>query len=110
VGVFFFHFFFSFLFVVIANLWLLFHSFDESKHGRHLFIAYASAFEIWDCTDLKSLREVLNINTDHNPAVDGATVVLQWTGRVVHAAVVPEPRSKGAGVPFRGDRPLIGVL
>jgi hypothetical protein len=87
----------------------MFHSPDESKHTRLLFISYASAFEIWDCTDLESLQEVLNINTDRNPG-DDANVDSEWTGRVVRAAVVPEPRRKGAKDPFRGDRPLIGVL
>jgi hypothetical protein len=94
------------LFFVIANLRLMFHSPDESKHSRLLFI---SSFDIWDCTDLESLQEVLNINTDRNP-VDGSAVDSEWNGRVVRAAVVPEPRRSGAKDPFRGDRPLIGVL
>jgi hypothetical protein len=59
--------YFSSVFFVITNLRLLFHSHDESRHIRLLFIGCASAFEI--CTDLESLREVLNISTDRNPLV-----------------------------------------
>jgi hypothetical protein len=31
----------------------------------------------------------------------------EWTGRVVRATLVPEPRRKGAKDPFRGDRRLV---
>ena len=78
------------------------------KQTRLLLIAYINAFKIWDCTDLDSVHEVLNVNISRVP-VDGATDS-EWNGRVVHAAVLPESRRKGAKDPFRGDRPLIGVL
>jgi hypothetical protein len=51
----------------------MFHSHDESKHNRLLFISYANAFEIRDRTDLESLQEVLNIN------IAIREMVLRWT-------------------------------
>ena len=88
---------------------LTFYSLDESKHIRLLFIGYTSTFEIWDCRDLESLHEVLSINTGHKPG-GAVSVDSEWSGRVVRTAAVPGPRRKGAKDPFRGDRPLIGVL
>jgi hypothetical protein len=86
---------------------ILYSSIDKQK--RFLFIVYTTAFKIWDCTDLESLDEVLSIKTGRS-SVDGSSVDPEWTGRVIHATILPGPRRKGAKDPFRGDRPLIGVL
>ena len=51
----------------------------------------------------------MSINTGRKPG--GAVGAdSEWSGRVVRAAAIPGPRRKGAKDPFRGDRPLIGVL
>jgi len=78
-----------------------------------LFLGYASGLQIWDCTRLSSVDEVLNLNLDSD----------EWKmffGRgdqgmhVVHAAVLPLP-SLQANIqapdgPWMKHRPLIGVL
>ena len=94
----------------LVNLIYNLYSPDGSKHTRLLFIGYPSAFEIWDCSDLESLHQVLSINTGRKSG-GGSSADLEWCGRVVRgAAAAPGPRRKGAKDPFRGDRPLIGVL
>ena len=35
---------------------------DGSKERRFLFVVYMVAFQIWDCTDLESLQELLNVD------------------------------------------------
>lgn len=81
---------------------------DYLRDRRLLFIAYSTAFEVWDCTDLESLQEVLHIRTGRNVASSNPDS--DWSGRVLHAAAVPESRTEGANDPFKGDRPLIGIL
>ncbi|KAF8230716.1 hypothetical protein L208DRAFT_1378399 [Tricholoma matsutake] len=81
---------------------------SPNNSTRHLlFLAYTAAFEIWDCTDLKSLQQVLHMDNTHNPA-GGANAEPESTGSLVCTAIVPESRRKGAKDLFRGNRPLIG--
>jgi hypothetical protein len=67
-------------------------------HGTWLF-----SFEDLQFHDL--LQEVLNVHTGANSGDN-----LEWSGHVVHAAVVLESRRKDAKDPFTGDGPLFGVL
>ncbi|KAF8235719.1 hypothetical protein L208DRAFT_1376426 [Tricholoma matsutake] len=53
----------------------------DNSTRRLLFLAYTAAFEIWDCTDLESLQQVLHINNTRNPA-GGANAQPEWTGSV----------------------------
>ncbi|KAF8990198.1 hypothetical protein BDQ17DRAFT_1433964 [Cyathus striatus] len=70
---------------------------------------------IWDCTNLKQVTEILNIN--HFDGVLGSTSGARHARlRAAHAAVLPPPDARSlraAGLkedPMAGDRPLVGIL
>lgn len=63
--------------------------------SRLFFVGYTSGLQVWDCTDLSTVSEVLNLSAD-------------W-GRVIHAGVLPDPQS-AASDPFASERPLIGIV
>jgi hypothetical protein len=65
-------------------------------HRRLLTLGYLSGLQIWDCTNLDSITELLNVST------------LEW-GRVLHAEVLPSP-SVTTGDEFPHSRPLLGVM
>ncbi|KAH7888262.1 hypothetical protein F5I97DRAFT_1926687 [Phlebopus sp. FC_14] len=68
----------------------------NSKPLRILFVGYNSGFQIWDCTNLGSVSEMLNLS-GHS-----------W-GRVTFAALLtPPPVADDAQL--RSLRPLIGVI
>lgn len=76
-------------------------------HSRHIFIGYPVTFEIWHCSDLESLHDVLSIKrkSGHGGSADS-----EWSGRVVRVIVVHGPRRTRGKDPFPGDRPIICVL
>jgi hypothetical protein len=63
---------------------------------RLLILGYLSGLQIWDCTNLDSITELLNVST------------LEW-GRVLHAEVLPSP-SAATGDEFLHSRPLLGIM
>ncbi|KAF8890452.1 hypothetical protein BD779DRAFT_1517758 [Infundibulicybe gibba] len=73
---------------------------DSLGSSRLLLLAYASGLQIWDCTNLGSVSEVLNLSTQE--AMD--------SGRIVHAAVLPRRHQASDDDPWSGVRPLLGIL
>ncbi|KIL63308.1 hypothetical protein M378DRAFT_79902 [Amanita muscaria Koide BX008] len=74
-------------------------------YRRLLILVYKSGFQFWDCTNLDSVTEVLNLNTMSPEWLEG--------GEIVHVAVLPSPDSqivKRFGDPYAESRPLLGVL
>jgi hypothetical protein len=65
-------------------------------HRRLLLLGYLSGLQIWDCTNLDSITELLNVST------------LEW-GSVLHAEVLPGP-SATTGDEFLHSRPLLGIM
>ena len=65
-------------------------------HRRLLILAYSTGLQIWDCTNLDSITEMLNVSGP------------EW-GRVLHAEVLPNP-SAAAGDEFIKSRPLLGMM
>jgi len=63
---------------------------------RLLLLGYLSGLQIWDCTNLDSITEVLNVSS-----LD--------CGRILHAEVLPSPPT-AAGDDFLGLRPLLGIM
>ncbi|TFK32507.1 hypothetical protein BDQ12DRAFT_692387 [Crucibulum laeve] len=82
--------------------------------SRLLLLAYQSGLQIWDCTNLGSVSEILNLNFSLPewelllPSGVGSGV------RVLHAAVLPSPSQKamadGRGDPLAEERPLLGII
>jgi hypothetical protein len=63
---------------------------------RLLILGYLSGLQIWDCTNLDSITELLNVST------------LEW-GRVLHAEVLPSPFAT-TDDEFLHSRPLLGIM
>ena len=82
------------------------------KNRRLLILSYIpSGLQIWDCTDLGTVTEVLNLN------FSGA----EWkelefdVGRVVYAALLSSSVNRSDSVrdksdSFREDRPFLGIM
>jgi hypothetical protein len=68
---------------------------DDGVVRRLLFLGYSMGLQIWDCTSLGSVSEILNLSDS------------DW-GRVTFAGVLPAP-SLSKVDPFASQRPLIGV-
>ncbi|KAF9237016.1 hypothetical protein BU15DRAFT_88909 [Melanogaster broomeanus] len=68
----------------------------NSKPRRVLFLGYSSGIQMWDCTNLASVSEVLNLS---GPS---------W-GRVTFAGVLPPPSPADDGQ-LINLRPLIGLI
>lgn len=66
-----------------------------SLHRRVLFLGYSSGFQMWDCTNLASISEVLNLS---GPS---------W-GQATFAGVLPPPLADDGQL--MNLRPLIGVM
>lgn len=65
--------------------------------------------QIWDCTDLSTVREVFNTTSNNIlSAEDGRRHEEAW-GRVTHAAVLPSHGSSLEDV-CEGERPVIGIV
>ncbi|KAF8332992.1 hypothetical protein F5887DRAFT_995039, partial [Amanita rubescens] len=78
---------------------------DRINDKRFLILAYPSGFQLWDCTSLSSVTEVLNLNTTSDEWHGG--------GEIVHAALLPSPSSQAVrhfGDPYAQDRPLLGII
>ncbi len=69
--------------------------FHDISPRRLLVLGYSSGLQIWDCTNLDSIAEVLNVSSS------------EW-GRVLHAEVLPNPPV--AGDEFLNSRPLLGMM
>lgn len=71
------------------------------KSPRWLIIGYASGVQIWDTSNLSSVREVLNL---HHGS-------LHIQGRVLEASILPASTSSDGVVDeYATVRPLIGIL
>ncbi|GJJ14825.1 hypothetical protein Clacol_009093 [Clathrus columnatus] len=71
----------------------------RGSSSRWLVIVYASGVQIWDTSNLSSVREVVNLRND--------TMHIQ--GPVLNATILPAP-SDDVSDQFTNTRPLIGVL
>ncbi|PFH47114.1 hypothetical protein AMATHDRAFT_68396 [Amanita thiersii Skay4041] len=83
---------------------ILWSRWDKVHDRRLLILAYPSGFQLWDCTDLSSVTEVLNLNMN--------TSEWQGGGDIVHVAMLPAPHSRVVrrfGDPLAEDRPLLGI-
>ena len=89
------------------------------EHRRVLLIAYSTSLQIWDCADLKEVKEVLDIDFSGAEWSLLAGDSAHSRTRVAHAAVLPPPKllpaaGKGPKVEevdaFKDVRPLLGVL
>ncbi|KAI9464881.1 hypothetical protein HD554DRAFT_2026168 [Boletus coccyginus] len=67
----------------------------KSTTRRVLFLGYSSGFQMWDCTNLASVSEVLNLSAP------------SW-GHVTFAGALPPPVADD--VQFSSLRPLIGII
>jgi hypothetical protein len=65
-------------------------------HRRLLILGYLSGLQIWDCTNLDSITELLNVSSS------------EW-GRVFYAEVLPSPRT-ATGDEFYNSRPVLGIM
>lgn len=70
-------------------------SFHDISLRRLLVLGYSSGLQIWDCTNLDSIAEILNVTSP------------EW-GRVLQAEVLPNPPA--AGDEFLNSRPLLGMM
>jgi len=64
-------------------------------YRRVLFLGYSSGFQMWDCTNLASVSEVLNLSAP------------SW-GHVTFAGALPPPVADD--IQFSSLRPLIGLM
>lgn len=87
-------------------------------HSRFLILAYPAGLQIWDCSDLSAISEILNLNFDSAEWKmilgngKGGSTKRQEEGmmfRVVHAALLPAPSETRSDL-FGDDRPLLGIL
>jgi hypothetical protein len=62
---------------------------------RLLVLGYSTGLQIWDCTNLDSIAEILNVTSS------------EW-GRVLQAEVLPNPPA--AGDELLNSRPLLGMM
>ena len=63
---------------------------------RLLLLGYRRGFQVWDCTNLGTISEVVNITSE------------EW-GAVTHAALLPSPRQELEAVKAP-QRPYLGVV
>ena len=83
--------------------------------SRFLILGYPAGLQIWDCSDLNAISEILNLNFDSAEwrmilgSGKGGSANSQEEGAVVYAALLPSP-SETRTDPFSGDRPLLGIL
>ncbi|KAJ3488016.1 hypothetical protein NLJ89_g11658 [Agrocybe chaxingu] len=101
-----------------------------------LILAYPTGLQIWDCTNLSAISEVLNLNLNSDewgmllgsPDLSRSTASVRGGGgnpgmdeegssqalRIVHAALLPPPSRRSLGHAgrdaFGEDRPLLGIL
>lgn len=91
--------------------------------SRFLILAYLAGLQIWDCSDLSAISEVLNLNFDSAEwrmvlgNGKGGSTRRQEEGivvQVIHAAFLPAPTQPRLDTsisdPFGGYRPLLGIL
>ena len=70
---------------------------DDCKLERRLlFLGYSIGLQIWDCTNLGSVSEILNLSSP------------EW-GHITFAGVLPAPPPSEVD-PFVSQRPLIGTM
>jgi hypothetical protein len=81
-------------------------------------LAYPAGLQIWDCSDLSAVSEVLNLNLDSAEwrmilgNGKGGSTKIQEEGivvQVVHAALLSTPSHTRSDL-FAGDRPLLGIM
>lgn len=63
---------------------------------RMLLLGYSSGFQIWDCTNLGSVSEVLNLSGP------------EW-GAIHYAQILPLPTTT-IGDEYIHQRPLVGLM
>lgn len=64
---------------------------------RVLLVGYPGGFQIWDCSNLGSISEILNLSGP------------EWTD-VQMAAVLPNPLAASSSDPLSGRRPAVGII
>ncbi len=79
----------------LSSVFKIHSSFHDIFPRRLLVLGYSSGLQIWDCTNLDSIAEMLNVTSP------------DW-GRVLHAEVLPNPPA--AGDEFLNSRPLLGMM
>lgn len=70
-------------------------SFHDIFPRRLLVLGYSSGLQIWDCTNLDSIAEILNVTSP------------EW-GRTLQAEVLPNPPALGDEL--LNSRPLLGIM
>jgi hypothetical protein len=78
---------------------ILFSGWDTLRSGqttrRILVLGYTAGMQIWDCTELSSVKEIVNVAMD--------------LGKVVEAHVLPDPSNRRKDA-FATYRPLLGLM
>ncbi|GJE97284.1 hypothetical protein PsYK624_135000 [Phanerochaete sordida] len=79
-------------------LWSAWDSIEANGSSRRvLLVGYRSGFQMWDCSNLGSISEILNLSGS------------EWND--VHmAAVLPNPLESGSADPLADQRPAIGIV
>ncbi|EAU82318.2 hypothetical protein CC1G_08930 [Coprinopsis cinerea okayama7 len=80
-----------------------------------LILAYANGLQIWDTSNLGSVKEVLNVNFEPETLarlgfVDEEAHESEKEVRAVDAQIVPTPLGKTKKDVWEGERPLLGIL
>lgn len=71
-------------------------AFPHPPTSRILLLGYRNGIQIWDCTNLGSVSEVLNLSG------------IEWSD-VITAAVLPDPLVSDSRDLFVAERPLLGI-
>lgn len=78
---------------------ILFSGWDTLRSGqttrRVLILGYTAGMQIWDCTDLSSVKEIVNVAMD--------------LGKVSEVHVLPDPSNRRKDA-FAAHRPLLGLM
>ncbi|KAA1478047.1 hypothetical protein DENSPDRAFT_632230 [Dentipellis sp. KUC8613] len=69
----------------------------RGRSRRLLLVGYPSGLQIWDCSNLESVRDILNLPQT------------EW-GKIVSAGVLPTPPGSTALDLFSSLRPLVGII
>ncbi|KAI0260974.1 hypothetical protein BC834DRAFT_499363 [Gloeopeniophorella convolvens] len=76
--------------------WDVLHPMGSDSAKRILILGYLSGLQLWDCSNLDSITELVNLSGP------------EW-GRVWHAEVLPNPLVADNDQ-FRRSRPLLGII
>ncbi|KAI0693476.1 hypothetical protein BC835DRAFT_1071237 [Cytidiella melzeri] len=82
---------------IIWSRWDSLPASDGTSSRRVLLLGYCTGMQIWDCTDMGSISEILNLTG------------VQWTD-ILQAQVLPAPPPGSKPDPRVDQRPLLGIL